>query len=201
MDDSDHRDKRAEFAHQLLEARPIVYRTVYKWMRDKWETDEIVGETEYRSWAYMEKREWKPKIRNMVAFELEIAVNLRNDTWSKRQKEGCQSLDSDTDEQTEKYLGDGCRPGETEVEKEIYNRELFDEVAWQFILSGLTLYEIKIFVMHAIDKMKPKEIAYELQRDVHLLRYELQNVEEKIRSRGKQFLEHTDRTAIYKREA
>lgn len=202
MDESEHvRNKQVQFEQELLEAHTLIHRTVLSWIHDKWDADNIVQETELRAWEYMEERKWLPEIKNTAAFEIRIALNLRNDLWKSRRRDGWESLNDENDGQQYEALGSHCNNADTDVRKRIYLKELFKEVPWSILFQGLSEYELQIFYMHEAESMAPTEIAYEMRKDVHLVRYQLTKISAKVRYRAQRYLEETKRKSLFDREA
>jgi DNA-directed RNA polymerase specialized sigma24 family protein len=203
-DESAQAKAKREFEQDLIQGHVQIHRAVLSWTHNQADADDIVQEAEYRSLNYMEERQWLPVIKNTQAFVIRIAVNLRNDKWSNRRKEGLEYFDADSGGQQDESLvneASKCNQSATDIETRIYLKELSQTVPWHIILQGLSEYESRILIMNAVDSMSNAAIAEEENRNVETVRYHLQKIYGKIVYRARRYLEETGRKSLFDREA
>jgi RNA polymerase sigma factor (sigma-70 family) len=196
-DESDHAKKtRLEFETKLVAFLADLYRYVSSWINNKSDVEDTVNEVILRAWCYMEDRKWEPVIKNFEAFIITIARNLRNDLWSKRKKEGLESLESrDADEP-------GRDPVQSYdlaaiIERRVYIQDLYRTLPLQIILQDLDEYELRILYKKHAEDMKLAEIAEEEKVDIHLLRFQFISLHAKIRYRARRYIEETGNKSLF----
>src|SRR5205814_1175241 len=134
---------------------------VLSMIRNKTIAEEITQDTILRFLEFMDKRRWEEDVRNVKAYLITIAKMLCFDWW-RRLSEGEQM--NSGDEQSEQIRKALERKAMQEndptarIVNDIYYEELYKSLP-KSIWCDLTEEELRLFYLHSIMEMTPKEIA------------------------------------------
>lgn len=185
LNESRHaQDKRSLFERDLIESHDLIYRTVLGWNHDEAETENLVQEAYMRTFQYMEECQWTVEISNIAAFVIRIARSLQNDRW----RRGVRTESLDDKSLSEQIVQEIQSNPPADIEKRIYLEQLIQTIPFQIILRGLSDYELQILHLAAVEGLSTAEIAEKVGENIASLRYDLQKVESKVRSRARRYL-------------
>jgi RNA polymerase sigma factor (sigma-70 family) len=186
-------ERRRQFELNCAEYRRQVFYFVLSMIRNKTVAEEITQDTILRFLEFMEKRRWEEDVRNVKAYLITIAKMLCYDWWRRPSEE--EQMDSG-DEQSEQIRKALERKAMQEndptarIVNDIYYGELYKSLP-KSIWCDLTEEELRLFYLHSIMEMTPKEIAQADSKDADSIQGQLNRLNMKIRYRAREWFKKT----------
>jgi RNA polymerase sigma factor (sigma-70 family) len=158
----------------------MLFAIVFSVTRDRELAHEIGQQAMVKYLSRMENENWQLDIENEGAYLVRIAKNLVNDGWRAHGKAEFVSFDQQFDDRLLKVWSQLI--DSSDVENQIYFEELLQTLPLKIIFGGLDAYERNLFLLQ-VEGLSNKEVAKEVNKDIEVVRYQLQKINYKIRSR------------------
>ena len=175
--------KREIFRERAPAYLQMLFAVVFKWTRDRELALEIGQQAMVKYLSQMESENWLLEIKNERTYLFRIARNLVSDALETRGKAEFISLDQPLDDKLLKHLSTLFYT--SDIENQIEVEERLQALPLDFILRGLSPYQIQLLHLREIESLSYREIAQEVNKNVSVVRYELAKLQSVIRSRVK----------------
>jgi RNA polymerase sigma factor (sigma-70 family) len=174
-------ERRERFCERILDYLKKLFAVVFSITHDREISQDIAQQTITNYLNRMEKAGWNVEIDNETAYLVQSAKNLIKDRWEENSKAEIVSFDDEPDDGIENVVSEPVAPS-SNIDDRIYFCQLLAMIPWKTVLRGFSSDQLYLFGLH-LEGWSNEEIATEVNKEVEVVRYQLQKVTATIRNR------------------